>query len=123
MSEKESQTAEAPEKVTETTEAPAKTTEKKAPGKKAGKKTKAKVAVVKRDTSLRPVMMSRTTAMFTIPPEVRDKARLIPCHNKDHRARITWHPDSDYRDDQYPPKGEIRIRLTGKGEPSPEEMS
>jgi len=70
--------------------------EAKAQGKKkpAEKKKAVKKVVVPvksgRDQSWRPIMFSRTTAMVTIPTEIRDKANLIDVHNRGDGARITY---------------------------------
>jgi len=47
-----------------------------------------------RDPHWRPVMMSRNTAMFTIPVDVRDAANLVGIHNEGRGAMITWDKDA-----------------------------
>jgi len=54
-----------------------------------------------RDPHWRPVMMSRNTAMFTIPVDVRDEAHLVEIHNEDRGAYVTWDAE----------KREIRISV------------
>jgi hypothetical protein len=60
-----------------------KVTSKKKPAKTTVKRTK-------KDPAWRPIMFSRNTAMFTIPTEIRDKAKLEEMYYKGLGAVITY---------------------------------
>jgi len=60
-----------------------KVTPKKKPAKTTVKRTV-------KNPAWRPIMFSRNTAMFTIPTEVRDKAKLAEMYYQGLGAIITW---------------------------------
>jgi len=72
---------------------------------------KDKKAAAKADPSFRVIIFSRTTAMVTIPPDIRDKMMLVRAHERGHKVRVVFVPHKGYSGKEYPPKGRIEIRV------------